>query len=499
MEPLYFGLGIAAAVLGLVAVFTHPSRRTIMSFILGVSAGLVGVQVFRIHAFTILAVLWVCLPQETTNKNAPKHVAALAVAALLLATTTILGELVNSPTLGLQLLGLAGSAALVALRASRRDAKAMLWGLLVISTLGSTVGLLQVLRIFPMDLWHLDISTVGRPTGIYPEPDWLGMFAGIGAILAWRLSLSRTLRVSFVLVNLSVLVLAMARASWVALLAAVAAAGIASALFKLKNLPPGGSADERRGRLLAVVVGSLAAAVVLSAVPQLQEDLTARVSTMLGTVQEDDISGQARIRQNDSLVSLAESVPIYGHGLSAAGRVGVWGQINTAGASDNNVASNWVLGMWVDGAWFAVPLILYLLGLAFARAHTIAGQLLLFVLVCSLFSNAIFFPVAWFLVGLAITAIRTWDGQQLPDTPDEADPAPLAWTPGPRPVGELVPAAPVFRRAPNIRTSHPGRFLGVRTAALLRRLGDLKKRPRHRMEQPSFGSRMAGKPMIHHD
>jgi hypothetical protein len=217
VDILSVGLGISAAVLGLVAVLTHPNRRNILSFLLGVSAGLVGVQIFRIHAFTILVVLWACLPQENTNKNAPKHVAVLAVAALLLASTTFLGELVNSPTLGLQLLGLAGSAAIVALRASRRDAKAMLWGLLVISTIGSAVGLLQVFRIIPMDLWHLDVSTVGRPTGIYPEPDWLGMFSGIGVLLAWRLAMSRPLKVSIVVIKLTVFILAMALASWVAL------------------------------------------------------------------------------------------------------------------------------------------------------------------------------------------------------------------------------------------------------------------------------------------
>ena len=453
MEPLYLGLGTAVAALGLVAVLTHPNYRNIVSFLLGVSAGLVGVQIFRIHAFTILAVLWACLPQETRNRNAPKHVAAVAVAAVLLASTTYLGELVNSATLGLQLLGLAGSAALVALRASRSDAKALLWGLLVISTLGSAVGVLQVFRIIPMDLWHLDISTVGRPTGIYPEPDWLGMFAGVGTILAWRLSMSRALKVSFVLLNLSVLVLAMARAAWVALLVTIAVGWLASAVSRRRNQAAAegaGSGDGgRRGRILALVAVSVAAPIVLSAVPQLQEDLALRVSTMMGTVQEDDISGQARIRQNDSLVALAESVPVYGHGLSAAGRVGVWGQINTEGASENNVASNWVLGMWVDGAWFAVPLVVYLIGLALARVPTLPGQLLLFTLVCSLFSNAVFFPVTWFLVGLAITAVRARPASQVPAPPAEA------------------------------------------------RLDLRKKRPRHRMEQPVFGRGTAGRLMQH--
>lgn len=488
VDTLSVGLGISAAVLGLVAVLTHPNRRNILSFLLGVSAGLVGFQIFRIHAFTILVVLWACLPQENTNKNAPKHVAVLAIAALLLASTTFLGELVNSPTLGLQLLGLAGSAAIVALRASRRDAKAMLWGLLVISTIGSAVGLLQVFRIIPMDLWHLDVSTVGRPTGIYPEPDWLGMFSGIGVLLAWRLAMSRPLKVSFVVINLSVFVLAMARASWVALLVSICAAWIAAAIFKRENLPLSGSEGGRRGRVPAVVVASLATFIVLSAVPQLQEDLSVRVSTLLGTVQADDISGQARIRQNDSLFALAESVPVYGHGLSAAGRVGVWGQLNTEGASENNVASNWVLGMWVDGAWFAVPLVVYLMGLALARVQTIPGQLLLFTLVCSLFSNAFFFPVTWFLVGLAIVAVRPPGRSQLPEAP-----ALPALTPDPHPVGGFT-ATSVLIRATTTGTGQVSSFLRGSGAAILRPLDRLKKRPRHRMEHRAIGGQTAGWP-----
>lgn len=490
MEPLTVGLGIAAAVLGLVAVLTHPNRRNVVSFLLGVSAGLVGIQIFRIHAFTILVVLWALLPQETRNKSAPKHIAALAVAAVLLASTTFLGELVNSATLGLQLLGFAGSAAIVAWRASRRDAKAMLWGLLVISTIGSAVGVLQVFRVIPMDLWHLDISTVGRPTGIYPEPDWLGMFSGIGAILAWRLSMSRALKVSFVLINLSVFVLAMARASWVALLVSICVLWIAAAVLQRKNVPLSGSEGGRRGRVPALLAASLATFIVLSTVPQLQEDLSARFSTMLGTVQEDDISGQARVRQNDSLMALAESVPVYGHGLSAAGRVGVWGQINTEGESENNVASNWVLGMWVDGAWFAVPLIVYLIGLALARVHTIAGQLLLFTLVCSLFSNAIFFPVTWLLVGLAIISVRTRGSSPMPETRDGTPDVPLPVAAGSRPGGGFLTAASVPSRATSTRNGPRPGFLRVHAAQLLRRLGLLKKRPRHRVERPAPDGRI---------
>lgn len=476
MDPLYVGVGLAAAVFALVAAFTHPNRRAILSFLLGVTAGLVAVQIFRIHAFTIMAVMYALLPSCPRKRVSLKLLVIMLISALLLASTTLLGELVNSPTLGLQLLGLAGSAAIVAWRATPRDATAMLWGLLVISTIGSAVGVLQVFKIIPMDLWHLEISAIGRPTGIYPEPDWLGMFAGLGVILAWRMPMGQAAKVGFILTNLTVFVLAMARAAWVALAVSLVLLWIFSAVSKHQRVPRAASGRVHRGRRTALVVAAVAGAVALSAVPQLQEDLSTRVSTMMGTVQEDDISGQARIRQTDSLLVLAKTVPIYGHGLSAAGRVGVWGQINTVGESNNNVASNWVVGMWVDGAFLAVPLILFLIGLALFRLGTIPGHLLLFCLLSSLFSNAVFFPVTWILVGLAVIA-QSATRPALPEAPGQyvSSVGPFA-TPSLLP--SLLPAVMGMFRDP------------------ARRLADLAsphlrlKQPKHRLGQP-FLSRVA--------
>ncbi len=431
MESLYLGFGSAAVILSVVAVLTHPDRRSALSFLLGVSAGLVGVQVFRIHIFTILAVIWLCLPGGAVNRSSAKFLAPLGFAAVLFASTALLGDLVNSPTLALQLLGLVGSAAIVVLRASREDAKAMLWGLLVISTIGSAVGLLQVFKLVPSDLWHLQISAIGRPTGIYPEPDWLGMYAGVGVILSWRLALPRVAKVVFSLTNFMVLVLAMARASWVALVGTLLLVACAAVIYRGTHAVGPRLKGPRKGRLAAIAAAVLASAVALTAVPQLQEDLVRRISTMIGTVQEDDISGQARIRQNDSLMALADTVPVYGHGISAAGRVGAWGQFEAVGEAQNNVASNWILGMWVDGAWFAVPLIAFLITLALVRIRTIPGQLLTFCLISSLFSNAVFFPITWILVALAITA-----GQRRHSTPvteQETAGVPAGAVPGPYP------------------------------------------------------------------
>jgi hypothetical protein len=56
------------------------------------------------------------------------------------------------------------------------------------------------------------------------------------------------------------------------------------------------------------------------------------------------------------------------------------------------VASNWILGWWVDGGLLAIPLILLFAWAALTRLTTTSGLVLLAVLVNSLFSNAMLIP-----------------------------------------------------------------------------------------------------------
>jgi hypothetical protein len=117
------------------------------------------------------------------------------------------------------------------------------------------------------------------------------------------------------------------------------------------------------------------------------------------------VSAQARVQQNEGLLYLADSAPWYGWGISSSGRVGVSGRLNF-GVSQNNVGSNWILSMWVDGAWLSLPLIAVLLFACVAAIRTIQGQLLVLVLLNSFFSNATFQPITWFLVALCLTQVR---------------------------------------------------------------------------------------------
>lgn len=391
----------------LIIIWTHHHGRSVFGFLVGVTAGLVGVQLGGIHAFTLVTVVWSIYPGGVWRKNLIPRLLLLGFSSSLLALTSILGALVNSQTLALQLLALTGSAILIALRGTVSDVNSILRGLLTTVTMASVIGLLQVLGVISLELWHLNVSSIGRPTGLYPEPDWLGLFAGIGLLIVWRLPLSTLGRVSLFAINSAAFILAFARAAWLGIFAVVLVALVLKvSRGRLKR------STGNRSRFLALSATALAGLITLALVPALRDDLLTRISTLMGSSPTDDISGEARIRQVRGLLELAESAPFYGHGLSAAGRVSVWGELELHNESRNNVASNWLLGFWVDGNYFSVPLILFLVILVLVTARSLFGQLLIVVLVNSLFSNAFFFPITWLLIGLALI-VTTEDRRQL--------------------------------------------------------------------------------------
>lgn len=424
------GLAVAAAiVVGAVIILTLSARRQVLGFLVGASAGLVAAQVFQVHVFTILVVLWAVLSRRESKKLFPSQAIWIVVAAAVLASTVFLGELVNNPNLGLQLLAFAICAAILVVTATANDTRVMLYGLLTMTSFASAYGLLQVAGIAPNDAWHLDVSALGRPTGIYPEPDWLGMFGGIGLVLAWRLPIGRWLRVVLIAVNAGAWVLAFARAGWIATAASCALAIAILLLTRpkkagrvehasvepsntLEAIPSRGistrspiSGDKKRtGRVLGTLVTVVGALIAVNVIPQLHDNLVTRLSRTL-TVNDNDISAQARVLQNDGLQYLANTAPWYGWGLSSSGRVGVSGRLNY-GVSENNVGSNWVASMWVDGAWLSLPIIAVFVIGCLVAVKTIEGQLLVLVLLNSFFSNATFQPITWLLVGLCFAYLR---------------------------------------------------------------------------------------------
>jgi hypothetical protein len=399
MDLLGYSAVTALVFCAAVVVGSLKRKNAVLAFLIGASAALVGVQILQVHVFTVMVVLWLLFSRARFDLRSMRYVTALIVSSMILAVTALTGDLVVSPTLALQLLALAVSASLLVAFSTEVDRRSMVLGLLAFATLSSMLGLLQVLKIAPVEIWHASVSALGRPIGLYPEPDWLGLFAGLGLIIAWRLPSKPTLRTIAITVNGAAFVLAFARAAWVAVAVSIVVVIVVS-MFRQRR-----QKLQTTGRQGAVGLLALGAVGVLTLAPQLVADLTTRLANTFNPGSSgSDISGQARVNQIASLTELAQSAPFYGHGLSASGRVLVFGGISTS-AGSNAVSSNWLLGMWVDGAFLALPIICLFLIVALRTSHTISGQLLVVVLLNSLFSNAFFFPITWMLVALCLAEL----------------------------------------------------------------------------------------------
>lgn len=392
---------VALAAVGILVVLASRSRLTLTSILVGFSSGLIAVQVHGVNAFSIAVCLWV-LPRAGRHRDSKFALVLLAV-TIPLASTALTGDLVNSTRLAAQLVILALGAGAICWLADEEDYQHLLRGLLAACSLGSIVAILQVAGLIPSHLWNMgEISTLGRPTGIYPEPDWLGMFAAVGFILAWRLSSSWRFRELVFGLNVCACALSFARAAWVGAVGAILLAWFVSKVAGRRHH----DASTRRRDIRILVTSALIGCIGLGTLPQLRAELVDRASSIVSRSQ-DDVSGKARLQQTVALNQLASTAPWNGHGLSASGRVGVSGKLYTTGTVDNNVASNWILGMWVDGKYLSLGLVALLLFAAARRFMTIAGQCLALVLIASLFSNAVFMPITWLLVGLCLSGQRS--------------------------------------------------------------------------------------------
>lgn len=278
-------------------------------------------------------------------------------------------------------------------RCSPDDIPNILRGVLAGSSFGSAGAVLQNIGIIPATLF-VDSEGFGRVHSIYREPDFLAVFAAIGVILAFRLVRRGPSRLILLAVNGFALMYTFARAAALALVVSAIVTVIANRLAK-KRLQRATSK-----RLLVAIVASAIAILAVNG------DIRATVEDRFrGAVDSSsDISVQARERQFAGLIRLSEEAPWHGFGLSAAGRVQGFGAFE-GGVSENNVATNWLLGWWVDGKLLALPLISIFMALALVAARGPAGQILIFTLVNSLFSNLMFFPITWVALALAALSI----------------------------------------------------------------------------------------------
>lgn len=411
-------IGLVVLLLAIILMTTllqarHP--RGPMAAVVGATAGLQTAQVGGLHVFCVAVAAWLLFGVLREPAGRPRVGRALAVVgcAAPLASTALTGEMVNSGRVAVQLMVLAATAACLAAFGTRADVRPALLGLLAVISVGCLVGLMQYVGVVP----YAGFDGTRRPIGIYLEPDWLGMYSAVGLIIAFRIRTGRW-RAPLVCLTSMALLLAAARAAWLAVVV-VTVLGLVVSRFAGPA-----SAEEPRPRIgdRRMIAGALVVvAVALVVSPKLQDSLLNRV---VGTsTTQPDVSALARQQQNSSMLTLDARAPWNGLGLSASGRVGVSGRIAYLGTSDNNVASNWILGWWVDGGWLSLPLILMFVGATARRINVTSGLALAAVLVSSLFSNALMYPIAWFCVALCLMNTERRPSAQVTRQNDDDDEA----------------------------------------------------------------------------
>lgn len=389
---------LAILTVGYSALISSRGRRNI-SFLIGAASGLEGVQILGFHLATILVMIWLALFRRS-RPTRDRWSLAIALAAAVLASTVFTGALVNDRRTGIQLLALALSASVLARYSTLSDRIYAVRGLLATCTVASLTAVAQYAHLLPGRIFEGAV----RPRGIYAEPDFMGIFAAIGFLIAINSRLSPRRQLLLVGVNLGALVMSGARAAWLAVGLFMLATVIAT-LYSADTTPN----PRRRQRRLVLGVTLAAGLSLLLLSPSLRHAAGTRIAGAIGSHQ--DVSANARQLQTRSLLLMAHQAPWYGSGLSASGHVGVSGIIAT-GPTSNNVASNWILGWWVDGKVLALPLILVLCFLVAFRRRRLGAQVLFLLLINNLFSNTSLFPVEWLAVALAAASPRELPARQ---------------------------------------------------------------------------------------
>lgn len=372
--------------------FTVRGRRNLLSYALGASAGFQTASLGHFHMFTLLALVYGFLPRSVEQPGVHKRRAAfIVVSTAVLCASTPYGALVTNRNLSVQFLLLALSAAAVLLNANAHDIRKICAGLLFVITSSSAIGVAQYVHLLPMTLFAGD----PRPTGLYLEPDWLGLYAAVGLVMAIQGQYRN--RYALIAVNSAALLLATARAAWLAVIVALMVGVLGFLLSREKW--------RRAGTVRALAISAVCLVLGFTSSGTLRTNIEHRVVAISsGSL---DVSARARQQQHDGLLQLASQKPWHGFGISAEGRVGVSGRLDYGSGGGNSVASNWILGWWVDSGLLALPIITFFLCSALWRPSATANLMFLVVLTNSLFSNAVAYPLTWLTLALALTPAWT--------------------------------------------------------------------------------------------
>jgi hypothetical protein len=398
-----FLIPVTAVIVVLLMLGVSARTTLLLEFLLGATAGLQAVKFGgKVHLSTLVCALYLLIGTRPNQHRAGRSLVLFTAVGFLILSVP-LGSMVVRVAPAIQLVALTLTSAVIAVKATKEAIHVMLYGLLTVCTFAAAVAIGQRLGIIPSQL--LVTSEFQRPSGIYTEPDWLGLFSAIGLVIAFTTPLRTFVRPVVVAVLSTALLLSFARAAWLAL-GVVIVAGMLRVLWSLL------SGRYRGNRVLHRSVVAVVATAVIAALAMPGTGLVSAVGQRISTAgTASDPSTATRLDQYTGLNQLAAVAPWHGLGLSAAGRVDTSGTIfygdaaSAVGVGPDVVATNWILGWWVDGKYLALPIIAVLIGLALANVRRTSGLLLLLILVSSVFSNAILFPVTWLAVGLALAEL----------------------------------------------------------------------------------------------
>ena len=382
-------LGSFFAILLILSTSKKKSGNLILGAAIGASGGLPYFQIFNLHGFTILCFLFI-LKKHNRENGQTVRTHYLFFSCVLMALTSLWGDLVNNRLLSIQLLLLSLSAIIVVTKSDKYDIRNIIYGFVVIQTISSVFAFGQVFRLIP-GLYYDTAFSGGRPTGLHLEPDWLGIYSSCALIILLTKNFVFRIKSLLIILNTFALIFSGCRGAWVSLVIVL----IIFLFIKFVRGVNDSSLRKTKNKFKQILP-------LLFFIVLLEESIRLLISERVNGLFSNsvDISAKARILQNETMLNLIKEGQIYGHGLSASGNIGVLGGLSVNGT--NSVGSNWALTLLVDCGIFAMPFFLLLIYVVF-KNKTLTG-LLVFLNIMSnaLISNVFYQPIFWLFLALAM-------------------------------------------------------------------------------------------------
>lgn len=371
----------------LVGIVCSSRRRlSILAGLAGASSVMMTWQLGGLHYFTLSCALLLLLGKP---RRLPPTFVLIVVFAALAAASVLVGKYVTQPSAALQLIGLSFSATILVSILDGKLAVIFMRGMVSVTTASCVVATAELLGVISYGHFALETAENHRPSGLFPEPDWLGYSSLVGLILLVRADLApRRAMLPLSLLHFGVLVSASARAALLGLLVVLVV------LLAQSLLAVGRNVFLRRLAATIFLSVMVLPVVVPAQVALFAERLVAAGDTTRGNV-------GYRYSQIVGLKDLALSAPWYGNGLTSSGRIDGYGNFVSGPDLAGTAGSNLFWSLVGDAGVAGLGLICLVGLVAFRARQSVGGLLLIATLVNAQFSNNFYFPAFWACLALA--------------------------------------------------------------------------------------------------